>query len=245
MSLCSKPEGCPPGNVCAGTGGGGPAAGVRARHQEMLLKPSPDDWLMYSRTYDAQRFSPLKQITRQNVGQLARSFKKELGNGTAREHPDRLSRRHVHAAAGRRDAGDRRVDRRAHLGTQAAVRGLARQDDRHLRGHGLLPVPRRLHRGARRAHRRGALGDQDHRRHDVRRDRRRGQSHRRPRLRAAAARTATSRRTTPRPARKPGGSTPRPGPTSRAARRGAARPTAGAVGRDRGACPAATTRCDG
>ena len=38
--------------------------------QEMLLNPSPDDWLMYSRTYDAQRYSPLKQITRANVGQL-------------------------------------------------------------------------------------------------------------------------------------------------------------------------------
>ena len=37
---------------------------------EMLVNPSPDDWLMYSRTYDAQRFSPLKQITRQNVAQL-------------------------------------------------------------------------------------------------------------------------------------------------------------------------------
>ena len=37
---------------------------------EMLVNPSPDDWLMYSRTYDAQRFSPLKQINRQNVGQL-------------------------------------------------------------------------------------------------------------------------------------------------------------------------------
>ncbi len=48
---------------------------------EMLLKPSPDDWLMYSRTYDAQRFSPLKQITRQNVGQLREVFKKELGSG--------------------------------------------------------------------------------------------------------------------------------------------------------------------
>jgi len=49
--------------------------------QEMLLKPSPDDWLMYSRTYDAQRFSPLKQINRQNVGQLKEVFKKELGSG--------------------------------------------------------------------------------------------------------------------------------------------------------------------
>ena len=37
---------------------------------QMLLNPSPDDWLMFSRTYDAQRFSPLTQINKQNVGQL-------------------------------------------------------------------------------------------------------------------------------------------------------------------------------
>ncbi|OFW23707.1 MAG: hypothetical protein A3H27_08485 [Acidobacteria bacterium RIFCSPLOWO2_02_FULL_59_13] len=38
--------------------------------REMLLNPSPGDWLMFSRTYDNQRFSPLDQINRQNVGQL-------------------------------------------------------------------------------------------------------------------------------------------------------------------------------
>ena len=38
--------------------------------REMLLNPSPDDWLMFSRTYDNQRFSPLDQINRQNVNQL-------------------------------------------------------------------------------------------------------------------------------------------------------------------------------
>jgi glucose dehydrogenase len=27
--------------------------------QKMLENPSPDDWLMFSRTYDAQRYSPL------------------------------------------------------------------------------------------------------------------------------------------------------------------------------------------
>ena len=31
---------------------------------EMLLHPAPGDWLMFSRTYDAQRFSPLKQINK-------------------------------------------------------------------------------------------------------------------------------------------------------------------------------------
>ena len=40
-----------------------------------LLNPAPEDWVMYSRTYDAQRFSPLKQITRQNVAQLTEVFK--------------------------------------------------------------------------------------------------------------------------------------------------------------------------
>jgi alcohol dehydrogenase (cytochrome c) len=35
--------------------------------QRMLENPSPNDWLMYSRTYDAQRFRPLTQITRANV----------------------------------------------------------------------------------------------------------------------------------------------------------------------------------
>ena len=49
--------------------------------EEMLLKPSPDDWLMYSRTYDAQRFSPLTEITTQNVSQLREVFKKELPAG--------------------------------------------------------------------------------------------------------------------------------------------------------------------
>ena len=38
--------------------------------KEMMLNPSPDDWLMMSRTYDEQRFSPLKQINKQNVSKL-------------------------------------------------------------------------------------------------------------------------------------------------------------------------------
>src|SRR5688500_13703756 len=55
--------------------------------EQMLTNPSPDDWLMYSRTYAAQRFSPLKQITQQNVGQLREVFKKELGAGTQESIP--------------------------------------------------------------------------------------------------------------------------------------------------------------
>ncbi len=54
---------------------------------KMLLNPSPDDWLMFSRTYDAQRFSPLSQITRENVGRLKEVFKKELGTGIQESIP--------------------------------------------------------------------------------------------------------------------------------------------------------------
>jgi alcohol dehydrogenase (cytochrome c) len=54
---------------------------------EMLLNPSPDDWLMYSRTYDAQRFSPLKQINRQNVGQLSLAWSRGLAAGASETIP--------------------------------------------------------------------------------------------------------------------------------------------------------------
>src|SRR4030095_11469541 len=53
--------------------------------EEMLLKPSPDDWLMYSRTYDSQRFSPLTQISTKKGGQLREVFKKELPTGSVQE----------------------------------------------------------------------------------------------------------------------------------------------------------------
>ena len=36
----------------------------------MLRNPDPDDWLMIHRTYDFQGYSPLDQITRENVDQL-------------------------------------------------------------------------------------------------------------------------------------------------------------------------------
>ena len=52
-----------------------------------LLNPPPDEWLMYSRTYDAQRFSPLKQITRQNVAQLKEVFKLEFPGGQQESIP--------------------------------------------------------------------------------------------------------------------------------------------------------------
>ena len=47
----------------------------------MLRDPDPADWLMYSRTYDAQRFSPLAEIDRGNVGSLALAWSKPLAPG--------------------------------------------------------------------------------------------------------------------------------------------------------------------
>src|SRR5437867_12741933 len=48
----------------------------------MLLNPPPDDWLMYSRTYDAQRYSPLNQINKQNAGRLTHVWSNPLPPGT-------------------------------------------------------------------------------------------------------------------------------------------------------------------
>jgi len=55
--------------------------------EQMLENPSPDDWLMFSRTYDAQRFSPLKQINKQNVGQLRMAWVRGMGPGQTETIP--------------------------------------------------------------------------------------------------------------------------------------------------------------
>jgi alcohol dehydrogenase (cytochrome c) len=47
----------------------------------MLRSPDSADWLMYSRTYDAQRFSPLNEINRGNVSSLQRAWTKPLSAG--------------------------------------------------------------------------------------------------------------------------------------------------------------------
>jgi alcohol dehydrogenase (cytochrome c) len=54
---------------------------------EMLKNPAPSDWLMYSRTYDAQRFSPLDQINRGNVARLEKAWSKPLPEGTIETIP--------------------------------------------------------------------------------------------------------------------------------------------------------------
>jgi alcohol dehydrogenase (cytochrome c) len=52
-----------------------------------LANPSPNDWLSFSRTYDDQRFSPLNQITRQNVSQLRMAWSRGTPAGTVESTP--------------------------------------------------------------------------------------------------------------------------------------------------------------
>jgi quinohemoprotein ethanol dehydrogenase len=62
---------------CHSSSTGSPAAGAAASpanvDEARLLRADQDsgNWMSYGRTYDEQRFSPLKQINDQNVGQLA------------------------------------------------------------------------------------------------------------------------------------------------------------------------------
>src|SRR6516162_3595615 len=48
----------------------------------VLANPDNADWLMLNRTYDEQRFSPLNQINKGNVGQLRMAWSRGLPPGT-------------------------------------------------------------------------------------------------------------------------------------------------------------------
>jgi alcohol dehydrogenase (cytochrome c) len=54
---------------------------------ETLERPAPEDWLMYSRTYDAQRYSPLEFINRTNVPKLTSIWTRPLPAGTLESIP--------------------------------------------------------------------------------------------------------------------------------------------------------------
>lgn len=54
---------------------------------EMLQNPDPEDWLMWRRTYDAHAFSPLDQITRENVGELELAWSWAMEPGTNQPTP--------------------------------------------------------------------------------------------------------------------------------------------------------------
>src|SRR5205823_14203918 len=52
-----------------------------------LERPAPEDWLMYSRTYDAQRYSPLEIVNKPNVPQLKTAWTKPMPDGTHESIP--------------------------------------------------------------------------------------------------------------------------------------------------------------
>ena len=54
---------------------------------KMLASPSPADWLMISRTYDEQRYSPLDQINKSNIASLRMAFARGLPSGTQESTP--------------------------------------------------------------------------------------------------------------------------------------------------------------
>lgn len=49
--------------------------------EAMLMSPRPEDWLWFSRTPDAQRFSPLGQIDKSNVSELSLAWSRALSAG--------------------------------------------------------------------------------------------------------------------------------------------------------------------
>jgi len=53
----------------------------------MLANPDPADWLMFSRTFDAQRFSPLDQVNRDNVAELGLAWSLGLPEGVTETIP--------------------------------------------------------------------------------------------------------------------------------------------------------------
>ncbi|MFM2125503.1 MAG: hypothetical protein RL328_1954, partial [Acidobacteriota bacterium] len=55
--------------------------------EEMLRNPSPNDWLSFSRTLDAQRFSPLNQINKANVKNLSLAWSRGLGTQNSESIP--------------------------------------------------------------------------------------------------------------------------------------------------------------
>src|SRR5882672_2900760 len=55
--------------------------------EEVLVNPDPADWLMINRTYDEQRFSPLDQINKSNVGDLRMAWTRGMPSGTQESTP--------------------------------------------------------------------------------------------------------------------------------------------------------------
>src|ERR1700748_230662 len=64
---------------------GGPASAADVTPQR-LANPEPGNWLMNHRTYDAQRFSPLDQINKDNIKNLKLAYAVAIGGTAANEN---------------------------------------------------------------------------------------------------------------------------------------------------------------
>jgi alcohol dehydrogenase (cytochrome c) len=64
-----------------------PTKNMRPVTDEMLRSPDPGDWLMWRRTYDCYGFSPLDQITKDNVKDLQVAWTWSLTNGATESTP--------------------------------------------------------------------------------------------------------------------------------------------------------------
>ena len=191
---------------------------------ERLANPDkePHNWLMNHRTYDAQRFSPLARINKDNVKNLKLAYAVALGGIVGRREPagDAAGRRRVHVH--RRPVGHRLQDRRAlgrgrphrlahgsQAGALPAVEPRRRAVGQSRDLGGQLSRPRIIatdkdtgkivwetnlaDAAGRAAHRRAAGGE--------------GQDHRRRRRRRPRRARLDRRRSTPRPASCSGGNT--------------------------------------
>src|ERR1700746_352495 len=74
VSMLATPRGAQPGDFKPVT-------------REMLANPPPGDWLMLNRTYDEQRFSPLKEINRDTVAGLQLAWARGMAAGTNESIP--------------------------------------------------------------------------------------------------------------------------------------------------------------
>ena len=83
----ARPAAPPPGMFSAAPLPHGTVQNYKPVTDDMLLNPSPDDWLQFSRTYDAWRYSPLKQVTTKNVSKLHIAWVKGLPAGTTETIP--------------------------------------------------------------------------------------------------------------------------------------------------------------
>ena len=134
------------------------AAGAQVTDKD-LLSPDPNDFLLYSGTYDSQRHSLLKEINteqrRDAAGKVDLSPDRREGSRGAAHC---LQRRDVRRPVQPR-ARARRGDRPAHLGAHASAgeRRMAARH-RHLRRHGLHGRAGFRAGGARPPHRQSDVG---------------------------------------------------------------------------------------